>query len=127
MTLLADIFGPCNTHLAAAFADSEYTVLDRPPDTTRLPAVWFELASGRRQGRTNVVTVRVVAVVADLENGPTADDVVNVVDRLADAWVTPPPGLAGGAWSWTLQNVTLGGVDHTAISFEIPLEYPNTC
>jgi hypothetical protein len=128
---LADLYPLLADHLAAAFATSAAAAYPSPPDKAAAPAAWVEIPNGSSSsGQRNVLTAtaRTVVVLGQTDAGPTLDAQLDAVDRLVDAWRTPPAGvgLAGG-WAWALEERELGGVSYNAVSFDVPVNYPANC
>lgn len=98
-------------------------VVDGPPDSTSgLPAAWAELVAGRRAPTigTVVATVRYLIVPQPAPNDALSASVCAAVDALEATRLF-------GLWVWSLQSVQIGGVDHDAVVFDVPAEYPSTC
>lgn len=102
----------------AAFAGSGYALRDTPPDATKVPAVWVQLAAGRQQNRSTVVTVETVAVMANQVNVATEDRLADAADRLIAAWAAGPrDGWSLSGWSFAIGATDIGGADYPTLTF----------
>jgi hypothetical protein len=131
---VAQILTKVDAHLAAALDGYDPDLSIHPggqPDTVAAPAAWIELPTGRRASSTSsalTVTVRTIVAFRNRPAGPTTAAVVDVVDRLSLAWRRPPAGLVPTSWAWsTSPAILLGDVEHTGVTFDVVIEYPNVC
>lgn len=128
MSTVADVLAAVAAALPAL---DGWRVVDVPPPTTGLPAMWVELVGGGGT-MTNPLgvplTVRVVAVPRPQPTPAAYPLLADLVDALDTA--LRPVAVPGGAVTdarWRLDRVDVGAVAHTAVLYDLTATHHPTC
>lgn len=126
---LAELMTAVLAAVRAAFDGSPFKVWATAPDATALPAVWptfdaSNTAAGRNAG--GVVVVRLVAALSPQVAAAELAAVCDAHDRL-DTLTATQVGAQIANRSATLGPVTIGGVDKTALLYDLTIARSLPC
>lgn len=126
---LAEIMSAVLAAVRDAFDGSPFKVWATAPDSTALPAVWptfdaSNTAAGRNAG--GVVVVRMVAAIAPQVSAAELTAICDAHDRL-DTLTATQVGAPIANRSATLGPVTVGGVDKTALLYDLTIARSLPC
>jgi hypothetical protein len=118
---VAEIFAAVAAALRAAFTPSVFAVWDNPPDATAVPAVWPEYSSSFTPSDRNaggVIVFRLVAAIAPQTATAETAVICDAHDRFDTINAAAVDAAIAGRTA-TLEAVQIGGVDHTALAYQL--------